>query len=434
MKHLLKQFDDLSRRDFARYLAKAFLGVGLGRYAVNPLSISANEDAESALGHDGRAKHVIYLYMSGGMSHLDTLDPKSAKEIRGPVQAVKTNVDGIQLSQYLPRLAREVDKTAIIRSMHSNQGAHERGRYFMRTGYTQRGTIRHPAMGAWAMRLAGKLNPTLPGYVRIGGDSRHPGSGFMESRFAPLPIGKPSAGLQNSQLPKNMTFDEMQRRLRIASAVDSGFRARYNQKQVRSYTDAYRDAIALMKSRDLQAFDINRETAALRNEYGDNDFGQGCLLARRLVENNVRFVEVSYGGWDTHQNNFDRTRDRAAVLDQGLSALLGDLDRRGLLERTLVVVATEFGRTPKINQNNGRDHYPKAFSCLLAGGGVKQGLVYGKTDEQGAEVIEKPVTVPDFNATIAHALGLPQDEIVTSTSGRPFTVAHKGKPVLELFS
>lgn len=434
MKSLFNQLDDLSRRDFARHIAKAFLGVSLGHYAAHSLAVASDQVDGNPVINDGPAKSVIFLFMSGGMSHLDTLDPKSDTEVRGPVESLRTNVDGIQFSQYLPRLARHADMTAIIRSMQSNQGAHERGRYFMRTGYTQRGTIRHPAMGSWAMRFAGKLNPTLPGYVRIGGDSRHPGAGFMEAKYAPLPIGKPSAGLQNSRLTKGETFDQMQRRLRIANAIDSGFRARYNHKQVRAYTDAYRDAIALMKSRDLEAFDLNREVEGVRDAYGESDFGQGCLLARRLVEHQVRFVEVSYGGWDTHQNNFDRTRERAAVLDQGLSALIRDLETRGLLKRTLVVVATEFGRTPKINQNNGRDHYPKAFSCLLAGGGVKQGMVYGKTDETGAEVIEKAVTVPDFNATIAHALGLPQDEIVNSSSGRPFTVAHKGKPVLELFS
>lgn len=432
MKDLLNRLDPLSRRDFARYIAKAFLGVGLGPYAAH-VCARAN-DATSAQINRGSATNVIYLFMSGGMSHLDTFDPKNPAEIRGPVESSNTNADGIRLSQYLPRMARHMDKAAVIRSMQSNQGAHERGRYFMQTGYTQRGTIRHPAMGAWAMRLAGKLNPNLPGYVQIGGDSRHPGAGFLEAKHAPLPIGKPSAGLQNSSLLPNTSFDQMQRRLQIANAIDSSFQTRYNQKQVRAYTDAYGDAIALMKSDDLEAFDLNKEPKTIRDAYGDQDFGQGCLLARRLVEHRVRFVEVSFGGWDTHQNNFERTQERADMLDQGLSALINDLNQRGLLAKTLVVVATEFGRTPKINQNNGRDHYPKAFSCLLAGGGIKQGIAYGQTDEEGGEVVENPVTIPDFNATIAHALGLPQDEIVNSPSGRPFTVANKGKPVIELFS
>ena len=434
MQSLLNKLDDLSRRDFAKYLAKSFLGVGFGL----PLLGSRVEGSDLALADGsstgGTAKRVIYLYLSGGMSHLDTLDPKTDNDVRGPVESLQTNVDGILVSEHMKKLATQMDKVSLVRSLTSNQGAHERGRYLMRTGYTQRGTIRHPSTGAWAVRLAGKRNRTLPGYVTIGGDSRHPGAGFMEAKYAPLPIGDPKAGLQHSKLPKGVTMDTLRKRLQMANRLDAAFQARYDQRAVRAYTDAYRDAITLMNSDDLLAFDINREAPATRDAYGDNAFGQGCLLARRLAERDVRFIEVSSGGWDTHQNNFDRIRDKAGELDQALGTLLADLDRRGLLEETLVVVATEFGRTPKINQNTGRDHYPKAFSCLLAGGGVKGGYVHGGTDQQGGEVIEKPVTVPDFNATIAAALGLPQEQIITSDSGRPFTVASKGEPIAEIFA
>lgn len=256
----------------------------------------------------------------------------------------------------------------------------------------------------------------------------------MEAKYAPLPIGDPEAGLQNSRLPRGTSMARMQRRLGIANRIDAVFKARYDQRSVRAYSDAYRDAINLMSSQDLHAFDISREAEATRTGYGDNAFGQGCLLARRLVEKDVRFVEVSSGGWDTHQNNFDRVRDKARELDQALGMLLEDLDRRGLLNETLVVLATEFGRTPKINQNTGRDHYPKAFSCLLAGGGVKGGYVHGATNEQGTEVVKNSVSIPDFNATIAQAIGLPQEEVIMSESGRPFTVAHKGKAISEVFA
>ncbi|MCS1411787.1 MAG: hypothetical protein M2R45_04989 [Verrucomicrobia subdivision 3 bacterium] len=430
MKKLINQFDELSRRDFACYLAKSFLGVGLG---LPTLRARGSEGSTIPL-RSGTAKRVIYLYMTGGMSHLDTLDPKSDAEVRGPVETIGTIVAGIQVSEHMARLAKQVDKVSLIRSLSSNQGAHERGRYFMRTGYTQRGTIRHPATGAWTMRFIGKLNQTLPGYVTIGGDSRHPGAGFMEAKFAPLPIGDPSAGLQNSRLPRGVTMNKMRQRLQLVNQLDGLFKVRYDQRKVRAYTDAYRDAISLMNSQDLQAFDISQEAKATQSAYGDNAFGQGCLLARRLIEKDVRFVEVSSGGWDTHQNNFERISGKAAELDRALSTLLADLEGRGLLEDTLVVLATEFGRTPKINQNTGRDHYPKAFSCLMAGGGIKGGYVHGATDEMGAEVTEDEVSIPDFNATIAHALGLPQDEVVMSDSGRPFTVAHKGKPIEALFA
>ena len=433
MKDLVNRLDDLSRRDFARYLAKSFLGVGFGIPAFQSLA-KASDQRALLNASSGSAKRVIYLYMSGGMSHLDTLDPKTDETVRGPVSSIATNADGIHLSEHMARLGKQMDKVSLIRSLSSNQGAHERGRYFMRTGYTQRGTIRHPSTGAWTMRLAGKLNRTLPGYVTVGGDSRHPGAGFMEAKYAPLPIGDPEAGLQNSRLPRGTSMARMQRRLGIANRIDAVFKARYDQRSVRAYSDAYRDAINLMSSQDLHAFDISREAEATRTGYGDNAFGQGCLLARRLVEKDVRFVEVSSGGWDTHQNNFDRVRDKARELDQALGMLLEDLDRRGLLNETLVVLATEFGRTPKINQNTGRDHYPKAFSCLLAGGGVKGGYVHGATNEQGTEVVKNSVSIPDFNATIAQAIGLPQEEVIMSESGRPFTVAHKGKAISEVFA
>ena len=430
MKKLINQLDEFSRRDFAAYLAKSFLGVGLGLPALRSLA----SETSFTPSRTASAKRVIYLYMTGGMSHLDTLDPKTNAEVRGPVKAIDTSVPGIQVSEHMAQIARRMHKIALIRSLTSNQGAHERGRYFMRTGYTQRGTIRHPSTGAWTLRLAGKLNQKLPGYVAIGGDSRHPGAGFLEARFAPLPIGDPSAGLQNSRLPQGTDMDKMQRRLRLIDQLDAKFKARYDQRKVRAYTEAYRDATALMNSRDLEAFDINKETAAIQSAYGDNSFGHGCLLARRLVEKDVRFVEVASGGWDTHQNNFERIRERASELDQALGALLADLEQRGVLDDTLVVLATEFGRTPKINQNVGRDHYPKAFSCLMAGGGIKGGYVHGATDATGSEVTENVVTIPDFNATIADALGLPQDKVIMSDSGRPFTVAHKGKSVRALFA
>ena len=187
-----------------------------------------------------------------------------------------------------------------------------------------------------------------------------------------------------------------------------------------------------MKSKDLKAFDLSEEKDNLRESYGEDNFGQGVLLARRLVERQVRFVEVQLGGWDTHQNNFTRVPERTAILDQALSALLDDLSKRGMLDETLVVLATEFGRTPIINVNEGRDHYPKAFSCMLAGGGIKGGQVWGKTDKEGREVVEQKVEIPDFNATIAYSLGLPLDQIIYSSTMRPFTLTDKGQPITQL--
>jgi hypothetical protein len=428
------KLDSVTRREFAAIAAKTFLGVGMfSAIGTKAFAADAKTESKPPIG-PGTAKNCIYLYMNGGMTHLDTLDPKPGAETQGPVEAIKTSADGVLISEYLPTLAKHMDKAAIVRSLSSTQGAHERGRYLMKTSYTQRGTIRHPALGAWLLKLDGQQqNVTLPGNVRIGNDSNHPGAGFMESKYSPLPIGNPAAGLQNSKMMRGITSPEFDKRLKLSNDFDAEFRTKFNQKQVRSYTDAYANAIKLMSSQELESFNIYRESEQTRNAYGDNPFGQGCLLARRLIENNVRFVEVSLGGWDTHQNNFVRVPQQASILDQGLGALLGDLSDKGMLDETIVVLCTEFGRTPNINQNAGRDHYPKAFSGLIAGGGIKGGQAYGSTDKTGEEVEENFTEVPEFNATIANALGLPLRKIVHSPSKRPFTVADKHDPITELF-
>ncbi len=435
MKNLLRNLDEVSRRQFAEYAAKTFLGVSLLPVGGAAMALAADEEKpKEPTPRKNPAKNIIYLYMNGGMTHLDTFDPKPGAETQGPVQTIDTSANGVQISEYLPQLAKQIDKAVLVRSLSSTQGAHERGRYLMRTSYTQRGTIRHPALGAWMLRLSGRHNKSLPGNVRIGGDSRHPGAGFMEAEFSPLPIGDPTAGLQNSKLARGTTQNQFDSRLALSNALDQEFRDRFNQKKVRSYNDAYDDAVRLMTSAELEAFNIYREPEPVRIAYGDNPFGQGVLLARRLVENNVRFVEVTLGGWDTHQSNFVRVPERTDLLDRALGTLLSDLEDRGILDETLVVVASEFGRTPTINQNAGRDHYPRAFSGLIAGGGIQGGQVYGSTDEKGEEVAADLLEVPDFNATIAYGLGLPLRKIVRSASRRPFTVAHKGEPVTQLYS
>lgn len=434
MKNPFGKYDEVTRREFAAQAAKAFLGVGLIPVAGAATAFAAKgEAAKPVAAGKGKAQNVIYLYMSGGMTHLDTFDPKPGSDTQGPVQAIKTSAPGVMISEYLPKIATQMDKAAIVRSLSSTQGAHERGRYLMRTSYTQRGTIRHPAMGAWVLKLSGRKNQSLPGNVRIGGDSRHPGAGFMEAAYSPLPIGDPTAGLQNSKLARGTTQSQFNKRRDLSGQLDREFLNRFNQKQVRSYTDAYNDAIRLMSSKELEAFNVYRESEKVRAAYGDNPFGQGCLLARRLVENDVRFVEVSLGGWDTHQSNFVRVPERTEILDQAVGTLIADLSERGILDKTLVVIASEFGRTPTINQNQGRDHYPKAFSGFLAGGGIRGGSVYGSTDAKGGEVENDQVGPPDFNATIAYALGLPIKHVVKSATRRPFTVAHKGEPITKLF-
>lgn len=409
--------------------ASTFLGVGMTPMLSNTL-MGAGEKA-SPLKQIASAKRVIYLYMSGGMTHLDTFDLKQGHENQGPVKGIKTSGD-YQISEYLPGLAKHGDKMALINSMNSKTGAHQQARYLAHTSYEMRGTIKHPAMGAWLLTYQGRLNPTLPGNVVIGGGSRHPGSGFFPAKVGPLLIGAADRGLQN--VKSRMEQEDFEFRMGLSQQLGQSFAERYNHKAVAGYSEMYEDAVKLMQSSDLRAFDLKEEPESVREAYGNDQFGKGCLLARRLVENDVRFVEVSLGGWDTHQSNFTRVPERCNILDRGMSALISDLDSRGLLDDTLVVLATEFGRTPRINQNVGRDHYPKAFSAVLAGGGIRGGQKYGKSDEGGEQVAENPVSHADLNATIGYGLGLPLNHVLYSPSKRPFTVAQNGQPISSLFA
>lgn len=439
MKEFIRNLDDVSRRDFAAYLAKACLGVGVAPLFMG--SVGANRLAAAA-GSSGSAKprNLIYFYMSGGMTHIDTFDPKPGQEVQGPLGVINTKVAGMRFGEHLTRLAAHADKLAVVNSMRTTTGAHEQGRYIMRTSYAQRGTIQHPSVGSWLVQMTddkegdkdSKAKKILPPYVMIGGGSGEATAGWMENKYAPVPLGNASDGMPHGKL--NVSKDEFLQRLTLADAFDRPFRRHYQQKAVRTYSNLYEDAISLMNSEELAVFDITKEPKPIRDAYGDNGFGQGCLLARRLVENGVNCVEVHLGGWDTHNDNFNEIAERVPMLDQGLAALLGDLESRGMLDNTVIALATEFGRTPFINQNRGRDHHPGAFSCLLAGAGIKGGQVYGKTDSNGVGVEENPVTVQDFNATIGSALGLSLKKTLHSPSGRPFTFADKGEPIKGLLA
>ena len=418
---------DYNRRRFLELAAGSFLGVS----ASNSFGAAGKESAIPQLADP--AKQLIYLYMEGGMSHLDTFDLKTGHQNQGSTQPINTNVDGIRVSSHLPNLARHADKLCIVNSLTSTAGDHEKGNYFMHTSYQQRATIRHPGIGSWYHKLKGKLNPTLPASVFVGRESRFHGSGgFFEPEFEPLAINEPQSGLKyaRSLVEKN----RFERRINLANDIDAEFLKRYHSKPIRAYGHMYADAVRLMDSPDLAAFDIHREDEKTKSRYGSEPFGQGCLLARRLIERNVRSVEVSFGGWDTHQNNFTSLPELCHTMDQAVAALLDDLERVGKLNDTVVVLTTEFGRTPQINQNVGRDHYPQAFTSVLAGGGFKGGYVHGKTSDGAEEVVEGSMTIPDFNATIAYALGIPVDYVLYSPTVRPFTVAHKGKPQLGLLS
>ena len=411
--------------------ARAYLGVHLFPMFGPSIASAAAEGAADG----NKAKHVIYLYMSGGMSHLDTFDPKPRREqVMGPTQTIVGKA-GFEISGFLPKTAGVTDKMCVINSMNSTQGAHEQGSYIMHHSYSQRGTIKHPALGSWVMKLGGRLHPELPGFVAINTPQAVSGGGFFGAKYSAAPIGRPEEGLQDSKRPEEVSKDDFDRRLSLADKLNQQFHERYQNTEVKAYEQLYQQAIALMESEDLKAFDLGQEDQQTREMYGSGNFSQGCLLARRLVEHDVRFVEVQLGGWDTHYDNFTAVEGRCQEFDQAYAALLSDLEKRGKLKDTLVVVATEFGRTPtiKAEHNDGRDHHPGAFSCVLAGGGVKGGMRYGQTNSYGEKVRKDEVSVQDFNATIAHALGLPHDLVLMSPTKRPFKIADKGEPIRSIF-
>ncbi len=423
------QLSSCDRRTMIQRTAQAALGVSLF-----PALDHAVRAAES--NNEGKAKRIIYLFMAGGMTHIDTFDVKPGHPNQGSTQVIGTNVSGCQLGQHLPNLAKHFDKLAVIRSMNTQTADHEAAEYLMRTSYDAIATERHPSMGPWLQKLKGRQNKSLPDTVMISPPARHPGAGFLDPTFSPLPIGDPNRGLENTKSPEYLTDASFGTRMELINLFDKKFRTKFKNKQVDAYTDLYAEASSLLTSGDLKAFDLNQEKTEVRDRYGRDAFGQGVLLARRLIENNVRCVEVTCGGWDMHSAMYDYNTlpKTAGQIDRAISNLIEDLSASGLLSETLIVLSTEFGRSPELNYNAGRDHHPAAFSSVLAGGAIKAGQFYGKSDAAGHSVESDGVSPADLNATIATALGLPLDKEIISPTGRPFKVAHDGQPIKALLA
>ena len=410
----------LARRAFLGQAARAAFGITL-------LDGLAGRRATAAPTAGGT--NVIYLMMRGAMSHIDTFDPKPGREEQGETKAIATKLPGVMFGEHLPLLAGLADRLAVIRSLTTETGAHEQGTYLMRTSYAQLNSIRHPAFGSWALHVLGKRSRDLPGYVLVGNGNEHPGCGFLDPAVTPVPLADPERGLENIARPAYLSQANFERRLSLAERIDGDFKRHYAGRQIEAYDQMYADAVRLMGSGDLAAFDISREDAATRERYGRSRLGQGCLLARRLVESGVRCVEVEMGGWDMHRDLWEELPEKVGELDTAMAALIEDLAARGLLGSTLVVLATEFGRSPKVNENAGRDHHPAVFSCVLAGAGVKPGVVHGASDAAGRLPDRDAVSVADFNATIAAACGMPWEKEFVAPNGRPFKIGNDGTPV-----
>jgi len=379
-----------------------------------------------------RARACILLWMNGGPSHMDTFDPKPGRPTGGPFKAIRTRAPGMMLSEHLPLLAERADKVALVRSMSSKEGNHPRAQYYVHTGYAPSPTVAHPSLGGWTCARLGEAGAELPAFVSIGGPSF--GAGFLGVQNGPFVLQKAGAPPADTSLPPGVDDGRFERRRAALDAEDERFARATGEAKVDGRREVYAKAVRLMRTPKLDAFDVTGEAESVRRAYGDTDFGRGCLAARRLVERGARFVEVFLDGWDTHQNNFERTRALMGTLDPAFAALLDDLGTRGLLGSTLVACMGEFGRTPHVKANDGRDHWPQAWSAALAGAGIRGGVVHGATDEDGAKVAGPSTRVPDLLATMAAVLGLDPAHTEMSPAGRPISVTDDGVPIKALLA
>jgi hypothetical protein len=408
--------------------------------------------AADAAAHPGRRRSCILLWMGGGPSQIDTFDPKPGTATGGPYKAIDTAAPGLKFTERLPLLAKQTKHLAVIRSMSTKEGDHARATYHIRTGYQQQEPLQYPTFGALVSKELGKPDSALPNHISIGSNRGLSDGGFSSGYLGPdhapllVAAGDNDAysrvetnALKVSDINSPVDPSRSGTRLGLLRSMNDDFVATRDALTARSLGSAYDRALRLMSADARKAFNLDEEKAALRASYGRNLFGQGCLLARRLVERGVPFVEVAmgrvpgaFGGWDTHGGNFDKLKPLCAVLDPAWSTLLTDLHDRGLLATTTVVWMGEFGRTPRINPQAGRDHYPTAWTTVIGGGGVKGGQAVGGTTADGATVKDRPVPVADFLATVCTALGIDITRSNPSNIGRPIRIVERGaKPVKE---
>lgn len=383
---------------------------------------------------EGTAKSVIFIFLPGGMAHQETFDPKpyAPLEYRGPLASIETNVTGVRFGQYLARTAQVADKLTVIRSMTHGEAAHERGTHNMFTGYRPSPALQYPSMGSVVAHEFGPRN-NLPPYVLIPNlPNTYAGTGYLSSSFAGFSLGADPAQdgfrVRDLKLPGGVDETRFQRRRKLLDVVNDHFRAREKADALDAVDTFYDRAYSLIGSQAArEAFDIEKEDPKLRDAYGRNQAGARMLLARRLVEAGARFVTLTYGGWDHHDQIQNRMASQLPALDQGLAMLITDLDQRGLLDSTLVCLTTEFGRTPKINGTAGRDHWPKVFSTVMAGGGIKRGVVYGSSDATASEPEDNPMTVEDWATTMYKCMGIVADKELMAPGNRPIEIVDGGK-------
>jgi hypothetical protein len=440
----------LSRRDWLKLTTTGALASCVSGWFENL--------AQAAAANPARKKACILLWMNGGPSQMDTFDCKPGHANGGPIKEIDTSAPGVKISEHFPRVAKFADKMAIIRSMTTREADHGRASFLMRTGYMPTGPIQYPSIGALVSKELGKEDSALPNFVSIAPfrffSPGAYGPGFLGPKYAPLVVGdnaqffNPRGGMdyasvlkvQDIELPADVDSGHTAVRLDLLEEMEKEFIARHPGTSAVSHKTAYDRAVRLMKTDARKAFDLDDEKASVRDAYGRNLFGQGCLLARRLIERGVPFVEVTHSGntggalgWDTHGNNFEAVKQLCSTLDPAWAMLMSDLKERGLLDDTLIIWMGEFGRTPRINPSRGRDHWPNSWSTVLAGGGIQGGQAYGKTSKDGMAVEEHPTSVSDLLATVVKAIGVDHEKQNNSNVGRPIRIVDKpGKPIKEI--
>jgi hypothetical protein len=421
----------LNRR---QYLTVGSIG---GLFLGDYLKLRAEESKDI----EAKAKSVIYIYLPGGYAHQETFDPKpnAPVEYRGPLKSIKTNIPGIYFSQHLSETAKIADKIAVIRSMSHNETAHERGTNNMFTGYRPSPSIQYPSLGSVVSQQLGIRN-NLPPYVSVPSiPNEFAGSGYMSHSFSSFSLGSnpedPNFKVRDLELPDNITLQRFNKRKAMLDIVNKEFNTKQKSDKLDSLNSFYENAFDLMNSnKAIEAFELDKENEKTKEAYGKNSAGMRLLLSRRLVEAGVRFITVTYGGWDHHDNIANNINNQLPSFDKAFAALINDLDSRGLLDSTLVCIATEFGRTPKINPTAGRDHWPRVFSTVMAGGGIKQGMIYGSSNETASEPSDNMVSIENWASTIYHLIGINYDSHLLAPGNRPVKIVDGGKHIEEILS
>jgi uncharacterized protein (DUF1501 family) len=415
----------IGRRDFVRGISAAALAAGSLNW-TDVVSLRADE-----LRREGMA--CILLWMQGGPSQFETLDPKPGHSNGGETKAISTSVSGIKISDNLPKLAAQADRLAIVRSMTTKEGNHQRATYLLHTSYVPTASVHYPTLGSVVSQQFKNSACELPSFVRIGRNFANASNGGLLGTEYDAFVVQSAERMPDNVSPTTST-ERYQRRLDLLGRLETAGGASTGSGQAHDHQKLYEHASRMVLSPQMQAFDLSKEPDKVREAYGKTEFGNACLLARRLVEAGVTFVEASLGNWDTHDRNFERVRTLCGQLDQPFAHLLTDLEQRGMLERTLVVWMGEFGRTPKINLRGGRDHYPRAFNVALAGGGVRGGQVIGGTDAGGENVTGEPITEKDLFQSVYKSLKIDARHEFMSPIGRPIKIVDGGQPIASLFS